>query len=366
MRAVPAGYAELMASAVLRPCWEVTAWLGATYLGPVEVRSGTVTESAADQVAGSLDLTVPNTAASRPKSTTSPLGWYGQQLRVRTGWKDAAGKPRVWFDLGRYRIRKPVPAGEVLQVKGDSLHQLVVNARFFTPYGFPAGTYKSRVRTLLKSVLPVTFDPQLVDRPIKAQTYERERIEALNDTLSSWPAQLEILPSGVAYVGRAWENRGATVLATYSDGPGGLVVDVAPEGGEDDVPNAVVASSEPDDGKPPLTEVAYTSSGALRWGGPYGFLPAFYSSPLLTTRAQVRAAAQTRLASLQRAVQQVRVTMVVDPRLQLGDVIRVKSAKRGTDVTGRVTGIVHGLTPVERQGDVTVSVLSGVVDGVKV
>jgi predicted aconitase with swiveling domain len=368
MRAAPDNYGAVLASAVLRPCWEVTSWLGPTYLGAVEVKSGTVTETAGEQVTGKLDLTVPNVPEWRPSSPTAPLGWYGQQLHVRTGWMDATGHPLVWFDLGRYRVRKPTPARDVLSVAGDSLEQLVLQARFIAPTNFPASTYKGRTSALLKSILPVKFDPKLVDRSVKKQTYERERLDSLADTMTAWPAQLEMLPSGVAYVSIPWESRSTTVRAVYADGPGGTVIDVAPTSGEDDQNvNAVVFSSEPDDGKPVLTETAYVRGGPLAWGGPYGYVPDFASSPLLTTRAQLQAAAKTRLAKLQRSVQQVVVSMVDDPRIQLGDVIRVKSAQRGTDVTGRVIVVPHGITGADRASvDVTLSVLSGIVDGVKV
>ena len=368
MRDSPASYGEILGAAVLRPCWEVTSWLGATYLGPVTVKSGTVTENASEQITGTLDLTVPNVSEWRPSSPTAPLGWYGQQLRVRTGWMDAVGKPLVWFDLGRFRIRRPTASADVLSVQGDSLQQLVLQARFTAPTNFPAQTYKTRTAALLKSILPVKFDPALADRSVKKQTYERERLEALTDTLTAWPAQLEILPSGVAYISAPWETRPATVLATYADGPGGTLLDVAPTSGEDDqIVNAVLASSEPDDGKKALTEAAYVKDGPLAWGGPYGYVPDFYSSPLLTTRAQLQAAAKTRLAKLQRAVQQVEVSMVDDPRLQLGDVVRAKSALRDTDVTGRVISCQHGITGADRASvSVTLAVLSGKVDGVRV
>lgn len=361
MRAAPTNYDQLLSSAVLRPAWEVTSWLGGRYLGSLPVKSCTITETAADPVTGQLNLTVPNVAQWRPTSSTSTLGWYGQQVRVRTGWRNALGRPLVWFDLGRFRIRKPLPAGDVLQVRGDSLHQLVVNARFAVPVSLSGSTFRGRVQALLKGILPVSFDLALPDRPVKAQTYERERIDALTDTLSAWPAQLEILPSGVARITTPWESRGSTPVATYHDGDGGTVVDVAPEGNEDDdVPNAVVASTEPGDSSAALTEVAYTTAGPLRWGGPYGYLPAFYSSPLLTSRAQLRVAAATRLASLQRVVTQAKVTMVGDGRLQLGDVIRVQSGRRGTETVGRVTAVTHGLTPEERVSDITLSVLTQV------
>lgn len=368
MRAAPSNYGEILASAILRPCWEVTSWLGATYLGEVEVKSGLITETAADQVTGKLDLTVVNEPRWRPSSPTAPLGWYGQQLRVRAGWQDAVGQPLVWFDLGRFRVRKPTPAVDVLSVSGDSLQQLVLQARFIAPTNFGASTYVGRTKALLKSILPVKFDRALVDRSVKKQTYDQERLDALTDTLTAWPAQLEILPSGVGFVSIPWEDRSTTVLATYTDGPGGTLVDVAPTSGEDDqIVNAVVATSEPDDGKKALSETAYVKAGPLRWGGPYGYVPDFYSSPLLTTRSQLQAAAKTRLAKLQRAVQQVVVSMVDDPRVQLGDVIRAKSARRDTDVVGRVVACQHGLTSADRASvDVTLSVLSGTVDGVVV
>jgi len=369
VRAAPVNYADILSSAILRPCWEVTSWLGPTYLGAVEIVSGSVTETANEQISGKLDLVVANEPRWRPSRPDAPLAWYGQQLRVRSGWKDPTGRVLVWFDLGRYRVRKPEPSRDVLTVSGDSLQQLALNARFTTPTNFAASTYKGRVQALLKSILPVKFDPALRDRSIKKQTYDRERMDALTDTLAAWPAVLEVLPSGVAYVSVPWEDRSTTVLATYADGIGGTVVDIVPTTGEDvgSNPNAVLFSSEPDDGKKVLTEAAYVKSGPMAWGGPYGYVPVFESSPLLTTRSQLAAAAKARLGRLQRSVQQVVVTMIDDPRIQLGDVIRARSALRDTDVTGRVVACQHGLTAADRAGtDVTLSVLSGKVDGVKV
>ncbi len=368
MRAYPANYNTILSSAILRPCWEVTSWLGAQYLGAVEIKSGTITETSTDEVTGKLELTVANVPQWRPGGPTHPLAWYGQQLHVRCGWQDTNGKALVWFDLGRFRVRKPDPAFDVISVSADSLQQLVVNARFLSPTNFSAGTYKSRVSALLKSVLPVKFDPVLTDRSVKKQTYDQDRISALTDTLTAWPAQLQMLPSGVAYITRPWEDGSTVTQATYTDAAGGTVLDVSPTAGSDDlIPNAVVFASEPDDGKKVLTETAYLRDGPLAWGGPYGFVPEFASSPLLTTRSQLAAAAKAKLGVLSRSVQQVEVTMVDDPRLELGDVLQVHTKHRDTDVKGRVVSLQHGLTGPDRASvTVTLSAISGRVDGVTI
>lgn len=181
--------------------------------------------------------------------------------------------------------------------------------------------------------------------------YEESRVRALQDVAS--------LLGGVAFM--EWDGTlscrpiepGAAV-AELVLGENGTIVQVGASLDSEGVYNGVVIRAETDNQQAILAE-RWVESGPLRAtppGGPrtpFHRVPRFYSSPFITTTEQAQAAAPGLLAqySSPRATT-LEVTCVMNPLLQVGDVVTVKD--RAFQWTIRLTRV-----PVERSSVMTVT-----------
>lgn len=96
--------------------------------------------------------------------------------------------------------------------------------------------------------------------------------------------------------------------------------------------NRVFASTGSTD-RPDVVGTAELTAGAMSVNGPYGVVTKELSSPLLTTQAQARAAAQADLANSSGPAQAVPVRIAPDPRIELDDPVEVLRGARGRIVT---------------------------------
>lgn len=359
MRPAPEGYADALTRPQVRRVTEVTSWLGGTFLGTVPVKSGTLAIDATADVPGSLTLTVPSNPTTRPTHDGHMLAAAGQQLVVRRSLVDKDGEPSGWFEHGRYRIMPSRATRGVLQVKAVSLERSVELARFTAPTAFPASTYAGTLAALLRGLLAVRVVPGVVDRPIPARLWERERLDAVQEVIAAW-GNIE----GFVHNDGVFEVRqlpaSTTPLITLTDGPGGTVQDVTPGAdAADPIANAFVTATVPDGGSLPISETALLQVGPRRWGGPYGYVPKFFASSLMTNRAQLRDAAVTGLAREQLGTSQWDVTCLSDDRIERGDCVRVVQVRQNTDMIGRVVGYTVPITRHDEPARVTITALSG-------
>jgi hypothetical protein len=364
-RQASAGYAAARTSPLQRGAVEVSSWLGDELLADaVPVIAGTVTDDETADVRGTLELTVPAAAEWLPIGPRHPLGNVGQTLRVTRLMLNAAGDVTERFNLGSYLIDRATPDADLITVTGYGLGKRVEHARFTQPVTVAAGTFTSLVRYLLRGILPVTFDPALTDRATTERTWERERLAALREVLDAWPAVMDVDASGVAYIRPPYGGGDLTPAETYTeDGSTGTVVQLAADVDASGVVNAFTAATAPDNGSTPLYETVYVVTGPLAWGGPFGYRPGFYASPLLTTRDQLRATARAMLDRAQRRSATVRVELVTDGRREVGDVVRAVSDRARVDIVGRVTATRFALTGADEPSELLLAALSGTIDG---
>ena len=220
----------------------------------------------------------------------------------------------------------------------------------------------SRIRWLCRPMTPVVFD-LVADRAIGAETFtDRDRMAALTKTLEAWPAVAEPRP-GYLLVRPPYGADGDVPEAEYFDGPGGTLVSVSPTWPAELAPNGCFVASAPQSGFA-VSGRAAMDVGPFRWGGPYGFVPDFFASPVLTTDAQCRDVAVARLARAQRRAYRVKGTLVPDHRLQVGSIVRLVTAD--TDVVARVAAVTHPLTVADGLTEIEAAVISGTLFGVDV
>jgi hypothetical protein len=132
-----------------------------------------------------------------------------------------------------------------------------------------------------------------------------------------------------------WDYRGVLVIKDPPDatspvweasaGRDGVLVTLQRSLGRDGVYNAVVATGEALDDTPPSYGVAYDLDPAspTYWNGPFGKVPRFYNSPLLTTDLQAATAAESLLAQSTGLPYAVDFSQIPNPALEPFDPVRV-------------------------------------------
>lgn len=349
---------DLVASGVIQVISEVTATLDGNVLASVPISQGDVRESATGPALGSLSITVPATREWIPSSPSHPLAAYGQELIVRRGFVAPSGMAIGWETLGRFVIDStPAPASGWLEVDATSVDVRLARVRWVVGTR-TSGSLRAQIMQICAGVLPVRcafLDRSIPDRTWEQQDSRRESLIELCDANGLVPrihdGQLTIVPASTS----------VSPVRVVQGGPGGTLVSIAPVADGDPSPNAVVASTAPTDSTAPVSAMATTTSGPRRWGGPYGSIPDFFESPLLTTYQQCASAALTRLQRLSAVAPDVTMRVVTDPRHRLDTVLRV--IDEDTDCVVRVTQATHALTPGREPGSLSAMVLSGRVKG---
>jgi hypothetical protein len=291
----------------------------------VPISAGALSVDATRAVPASADITVPRYGAGPtgqrvdllPTTAGSPLGCDGHRLVLSYQVGAAHGTERV--PLGHVRVQSWAQGGAGIDLACTGLEALIDEARFLAPVHIPGATaYADAARQLLGGLLPVavTAAPGVTGAGIDA---DNERLGALQELLLAWGARTYISDNAVLMIAPAYDDGADPLVWALCDGEGGTVVHVPSGGSRDGVYNAVRASGEQDGDFAPVSAIAYTPSGPRAWNGPYGNVPYFYSSPLLTTNDQAAHAARTRLAALSNAAAPVEISAAPDPRLQPGD-----------------------------------------------
>lgn len=303
-----------------RPSLFVSSWRDGVLLAEdVPVEDGAEEGDRSGRVPERVTFTVPRRDRgqdwSPDENEDHPLAANGQRLHVTLGVEGEA------FARGRYVIMSTRPNGDVVDVECVGLLRLVDEARLISPYQ-PTGTMTSTLRGLVEPALSIIVDPALVDRAVPTGiNMDEDRLGAVLELLDAWSADAYVTPDGYLSVVPATQS--LTPVFTLSSSTG-TVISAVGSSTREGAYNAVVARGTASDGGQ-VQGVAYdlTATGPKRYGGPFNPLPVpyYFSSPLLTTVAECGTAAATVLARLQRrAGHELLVTMVPDPRIQLGDV----------------------------------------------
>lgn len=280
-------------------------------------------------VAERVSLTVPRSDRGTdwsPIHPDHPLAAYGQQLHVSYGVDIGGGFE--WIDRGWFLITESSTEGDTVTVQAEGLLTLVDEAKFAAPFQ-PSGTFVSTVRALVEPALTVEVDDTLVDRSIPVgMQWDDDRMGALTELLDAWPADARVTENGAVRIEPVTDT--GTAVLSLTDEAKGTVVRWLGSSSRDGAFNVVVARGEDADGNQ-IQGVAYDldSISPTRFDGPFSPLavPYFYTSPLLTTVAQCRKAAQTTLTRLRRTTgRRLEVTMVPHPGLVTGDIVNVTGA----------------------------------------
>lgn len=337
----------------------VESWLNGTLLADdIPAADGSEDRDRSLAVPETISLTVPRTDRGTvwaPLHPGDPLSSFGQQLRISYGVD--VGGDFEWISRGWFLVDDVEPSGDTLTVTAHGLLTLIDEAHFAAPFQpSSTDTLVSITQALVEPALTVAFDPALVDRamPLGMQ-WDDDRMGALTDVLSAWPADCTVTEDGVLLIGPVADT-GSPVFA-ITDAVGGTVVQWQGSTTRAGAFNCVVAQGEDSAGNT-IQGVAYDTdpNSPFQFGGPFNPLPVPYTttSALFTTVAQCQASAAATLQMLRRSASRVlAVTMVPHPGLVTGDIVSVTSADAG--VTDAV-GVIESLSLPYSPGEMTLNV----------
>lgn len=340
MRTAPIDFPDLIASSSLPIAVKLEAYYAGQWLGVVPFDDASIVWDDGSLVAGTLKFTAPDPAYwwkepplavrwidhgsqdETPDVTHNPLGTDGHRIRVSYGIRRPGGKDVAWVQIGWFRISDAVPDGAMVNVTAPDLMDAVQRARFVTPKNYGADwAYLFVVDQLVYPLVPNYITDNgpgsLAFKGMPAKSWDRERLDALQDVLDSMPAVGRLDSSGTLVVSPA--NEVPPLGDVLKSGPGGNAVSVRKIANPDAGYNACVCIGRDPNGED-IMGVAYILNGPRRWDGPYGRNPGFYASEMMTTLAQCRSVAVATLDRWQRRqAESWRVELAPDPRLELGD-----------------------------------------------
>lgn len=264
-----------------------------------------------------------------PIRATDLLAPYGNEIFIRRG-VDLGGDGPLWSPLGYFRIDdidNPSNLSHV-DLSGSDRMAGIVDARFMEPRQFASTDVIGLViAVMVAEIYPdveIVWDDATFGETLGRDVVSEEsRYEFIRDILTSFgkvcafdgSGRLQIftppeptIPRWILKAG--W--KGVLLRATQSLSRNGVY-------------NAVVARGEGADVEEPVQAIAIddSPSSPTRFGGPFGQVPRFYSSPLITSEDQAFLAARTLLTRNLGLTHNVRLIAIPNPALRPWDPIRV-------------------------------------------
>lgn len=329
MQAVTANFLKaLRVSHTMRV--QVDAWRGDVLLAEdLPVMGGSVTVDYNSQVRRTLSLSVGDPSLDPKAVPTAALAPYGSELVVKRGVRFPDGTVE-WCPLGRFRIDSADGSAsdtDPISVTGSDRAAVVQDARFTAiTKSNTSLTIPAQIAALIADVLPAVVVTDLTGSTATTPNvyWEEDRWQAIEDLAQSIGASVFFGPDGNAFIKKLPTITDA-VAWQVDAGEQGVMVDGQTKSTREGTYNAVVASGETGGQTTPFSAVVTDNdvNSATYWGGPFGKKPRFFVSPLITTQQQATDAATSMLNNVRGLSRQLSLSMVPNPALDAGDVIRV-------------------------------------------
>lgn len=223
-----------------------------------------------------------------PRFADSLLAPYGNEIYLRYGID--TGPETIWTPLGYYRVDDTEQSGSSdgpIRLTGPDRWQGLADARLVIPRQYqsnrPVG---SVVEDLVLDVYPaavIAWDDDTDQRALgRDLIIEEDRAGALRDIATSHGKVIFWDSEGVLRIETAPDPE--TIVWDVRAGWGGALVSSSRRVSREGMYNGVVVRGEGATGAPALgIAVDVGVSSPTRWGGRFGMVPRFYSSPLVTT-----------------------------------------------------------------------------------
>ena len=297
----------------------------------IPILDGDVELDANADIRGTLDLTTDG--ALWPATTSDLLAPYGAEIHIARGIEFGGGE-REWVSQGYFRIysteQDDAPRKGPVRVAARDRMSGIIDARLTEPIQFAAETAVSTVfDTLVLDVYPSAtiefdFDAEAVTFP-GSHIVEQDRYKFLLDVAKALGKVLYWDYEGKLRVEDATAAVSSAAAFDVTPGELGVLVSMQHARTREGVYNAYVVTGEAPGDQPAVRAVARDMSptSPTYWLGPFGQVPAFFSSPFITDVSQAAAAGSALLARNLGLPYAVSFGMVPNPALEPLDVVRV-------------------------------------------
>lgn len=310
------------------PIVKADLYSGATLLAAgLPVSDGTLTVDAGSPVRRTATVSIAS-AALIPWAATDSLAPYGNEIALSLGVQYPDLSTEL-IPVGRLRIDEAAPStgSSLITLQCSDRVRKIQEAQFLTPaQSVTSHTIVAEITRLIVGALP----GQVVQNQTTATTlatlmsWTQDRWAAIADMATSIGAEVIFDPNGTAII-RPVPTLTLSPVWTIDAGAVGVMVAAQRTLNRQNVYNAVVATSDPIDGTPPVQAIVLDTDpmSATRWTGPFGQVPRFYTSALITNTTQATAAAKGVLARSVGSAFSVNFTALPNPALDGGDVIQI-------------------------------------------
>lgn len=323
-------------------------------LATLDVVGGSVTADETAAVRRTCSATIIDRAGTLVPYTAGDLlhPASGNELRLYRGVRYADGTeetvPLGVFRLSRPRISDSVD-GLTIDVQGYDRAKRIQRSRWVDPYMIPSGT---NVATAVQALLDDRWGPGLTyslmttTRTTPAVTFGVERDndpwKDAQSLAAAIGAELFFGPAGQVVMRPIPDAATSPPVASFVEGAGSTMVSVTRDLDEDRTYNGVIVVGEGTGTPVPVRYDAWDANpySPTYYLGPYGKVPYFLTSSLITTQAQAQEAAEGQLRRVLGTFEQVTVEAIPQPALEPGDVVRITRARSvidGLNVIARTT-----------------------------
>jgi Domain of unknown function (DUF5047) len=278
---------------------------------------------------GTCTVVIADPAFYPDTGDTGPLDVYGCEIHIERGIRFPNDTVEL-VSLGWYRVQTlerltPNP-GSGLTITGWDRSQQVADERFTSPVVSNSGLATDKIQALIAAVFPsAVFHITSSSETLAKSVLDRDRWPAIQQFAQAIGYEVYVDANGEWVIQPIPDPATATQVWTVDAGPNGVLVSVDDVVTRDGVPNGIVATGQPANGAAPVRGFVTdtdTTSPTL-WGGPYGHVPFFYSSPFIRTGGQATAAAQGMLNTYKGASRSVNFNAAPNPALEPDDCILI-------------------------------------------
>jgi hypothetical protein len=293
----------------------------------VRVLGGGVELDSSAEVRGTGGVTV---AQDWPNARDLRFAPYGSEVFLSRGVETGAGGTK-WAPLGYYRLSQTTQSNAArgpLDLTVDDRMATIIDSRLLQPRQWVANTL---VGDIINEVVLEVY-------PLAVIVWDDDaHLSPIGRSLIAEESRLEVIKTLAEGLGKIyyWDELGRLVFRTIPSetdvvwrvnaGPNGVMVKADRSISRDGVYNAVVVTGEGADDLNPVRAMAYNAqeSSPTFFGGPFGRVPRFYSSPFITTADQAGNAAVNLLRQSLGAPYDVGLSAIPNPAVRPYDVLLV-------------------------------------------